>query len=757
MFECTHCNRRRSKLSLRHGEIQSLGKEYIEGATSWCSACKKLRFFMKRKKSSDINDAEGNKLKAVDSIDSIPTEKKEKEKIRVMFNSRSTAQNQQAASLAVHLNNWAVQAMDPPSRGQSFTRFPAMKPIKDRVREGFHDEPVPPPFTPLNLLKREKSVERLRKVVSSRTKHNKNPSPSKEPKVELRGIERLRATAPPHLARTGVDRFSLPPTNLPKDTPKIPKNINLKDRTQPKDATAKNPTIDETKRLHHRNGAEELPGTSKGHHRRNPTEHPTSGPAEASSSKALLRKLEAKRRQMTKLTGMRSKIEEEYEATRREVQTLEFQRRRISRQRREKGGSHFPMPHMAPIAVSSLSETAINNKLYIKQNAKVMETLLENVRKSQEKPVRRKNGKKTSRTTPASRCTSSDSSGTLESATDIDSYPTTEEEVDTGYICLPDILNNPLLKMNQADFYTRPSKPRSDMKRSKKLEVPEDKYILASSAQRASLQGAAPDPQLVERLKKKLIESARTGIPPILEPPNDHFSTVACTKEELIVIMDKNPQLGDDQKPRELNVSRSPIHCPDHDCKRLSFISDLNKHLLLEHRALTMERIGVRQTKTFFLDSTMVLLNKPKCQMLYMVRDKIIDTQGDDLKDLLPVLVMTARANLAEALAPTKGHSSDRVLKRIKAGEDREVFLIWLTSIIPRDMCLMGTLSLWSTTGFKIIDCLSVNTSHMYDIRAPLDMGTICRSPSTLMLPMQMISKMTDKGANFLVVQVKVY
>lgn len=294
------------------------------------------------------------------------------------------------------------------------------------------------------------------------------------------------------------------------------------------------------------------------------------------------------------------------------------------------------------------------------------------------------------------------------------------------------------------------------MKRSKKLEVPEDKCVLASSAQRASLQGAAPDPQLVERLKLKLIESARTGIPPILEPPNDQFSTVACTNEDLIVIMEENPQLGEEQKPRELNVSRSPILCPDFDCKRLSFISDLNKHFLLEHRALTMERIGVRQTKTFFLDPTMVLLNKPKCQMLYMVRDKIIDSQGDDLKDLLPVLVMTARTNLAEALAPTKGNA-DEVLKRIKAGEDREVFLIWLTSIIPRDMHLMGTLSFWSTTGLKIIDCLSVNTSHIYDIRAPQDMASIVRSSSTLMLPMKMISKMTDKGANLLVVQVKVY
>nr|XP_017098146.2 uncharacterized protein LOC108126193 [Drosophila bipectinata] len=688
MFKCSHCNRRRSKLSLRHGDIQSLRKDYVSGATSWCSSCKKLRFFMKRKTGSDSDEADCHSLPWVDSIDSVPVQQG-KGKLRALFNSRSRAQNQQAARLAFHLNNWAVQAVDPPSRGQSFTRFPALRPIKDRVREELHDESVPPPITPLNLFKRPKSVERLRKVETPRTQLKRKPSPPKEPKVELRGIERLRATAPPHLATAGLERTSLPPrSNQHNDAAKTLTNISAsKDRWQPTIA-ATNLSI---------NG--ELPGTSKAHSHRSQTEPPTSSLPRVISNRTLQRK----RRQKSQLDRMRSRFEE---PTRKEVQHLEHQTPRMSRHSREKGGAHLPQTLVPPIAASGLFE---NNywdaslNILLKSHTAWPQSL-----------------------------------GSLESSTDIDSYPSTEEK-DTGKVYLKELYTNPYFKPHKV--YGVPV-----LKGSEQLEVPKEVCLVACSAQRASLQATTS-----ERLKTKLIEWERTGIPHILERPKNYFSSVACTENELLTT--STDLLEENDKRLELKISHSPLVCPDSNCRRAAFKNDYNKHLSMEHLTLSMERIGIRQTKTFILDFKMVHLNKPKCHMVYLVQDRIIATHGDGVKDLLPVLVMTARANLAEAMGSTNGNTA----RCIKAGRDTEMFFIWLTSIIPCDMPLMATLCLWATKGTKIVDCLSVSTSHVYDIQASQDMGSICKSPSTLMIPIHMISRMTAKGTNFLVVQVTVY
>ncbi|KAH8339238.1 hypothetical protein KR074_008157 [Drosophila pseudoananassae] len=596
--------------------------------------------------------------------------------------------------MAFHLNNWAVQAVDPPSRGQSFTRFPALKPIKDRVREEIHDEPVTPPITPLSLFKRPKGVERIKKVDTFRTQPNKKPSPPKEPKAELRGIERLRATAPPHLATAGLERTSLPPSS---------NQLNA----------AANLSIDEITPLHHRHGTEELPGTSKAHSHRSPREPPTSSLPRVISNRTLQRKWEAKRRLKSQLDRMRSSFEED---TRKDVQHLEHQSPRMSRHGREKGGAHIPQALVAPIAASGREKSywAASINILLKSHTARPQSL-----------------------------------GSLESSTNIDSYPTTEEEC-TGKVYMNDISTNPFLKPHQLSDYGVPFTEVYDMKQSQQLEVPNEVCLQACSAQRASLQATIPDPQVIESLKMKLIEWGRTGIPPILEPPKNYFSAVAFTENELLTT---STDLLEENEPLELKLSHSPLVCPDSNCRRAAFKNDYNKHLLWEHQALPMERIRIRETKTFFLDSKMVLLNKLKCHMVYLVQDRIIATHGDGVKDLLPVLVMTVRANLAEAMGSINGDTA----QCIETGRDTEMFFIWLTSIIPCDMPLMATLSLWATTGTKIVDCLSVSTSHVYDIQASQDMGAICQSPSTLMIPISMISRMTARGTNFLVVQVRVY
>jgi len=54
-------------------------------------------------------------------------------------------------------------------------------------------------------------------------------------------------------------------------------------------------------------------------------------------------------------------------------------------------------------------------------------------------------------------------------------------------------------------------------------------------------------------------------------------------------------------------------------------------------------------------------------------------------------------------------------------------------------------------------DCVGVSTGYIYDIRESSDLGRIVRSRSSMILPMSMISQMTDNGSRLLPIQVKVY
>ncbi|XP_030372219.1 uncharacterized protein LOC115622424 [Scaptodrosophila lebanonensis] len=272
---------------------------------------------------------------------------------------------------------------------------------------------------------------------------------------------------------------------------------------------------------------------------------------------------------------------------------------------------------------------------------------------------------------------------------------------------------------------------------------------LVSNVQRAVYRGFACDPKpYVQHFKKNAVVCFGRNVPP--EP---QFETIQCSASELETMLQLKPHILQYDVPKPLVIGRSPINCPDGDCARLAFISDFNKHLLHDHRALTMERIGLRQTKTFFLDTRVTLLNKAKCHMLYLVRDKIYDQQSDEMRDLLPVLVMTARVNLVEAFG--YGDSLQRQRKNIAC--ETELFLIWMTSLVPSNMRITGTLSVWPTTRPEMVESLYVHTSEVYDIRGPPELPAICRSNSTLILPGEIVKRMTNNGKDFIGVQVQIY
>jgi len=103
------------------------------------------------------------------------------------------------------------------------------------------------------------------------------------------------------------------------------------------------------------------------------------------------------------------------------------------------------------------------------------------------------------------------------------------------------------------------------------------------------------------------------------------------------------------------------------------------------------------------------------------------------------------------------GSQAARIISRAKSSSDMELFVLWLTGFLPRNMRPMATISLWSTMGPKMASCVGVSTGYIYDIRAPNEVSQICRSRCSMVLPMKMITKMTNGARRFLAVQVQIY
>ncbi|XP_017010514.3 uncharacterized protein [Drosophila takahashii] len=760
MYECSRCGNRRNCLSpCTADKFQNSGKDYIEGASSWCNLCNELTFFMKHNAASE--SVQILFRQSLDSIDSVTC------RISTL-NSGKGIQNQQAASLANHMNNWAVEAVDPPRNGGSFNLLPNRHGNLNR-NQHIEDDPVTPPVTPLNVspaTSTRSDASTLRnsspaKVVPSRSKRS----------GKIKGIELMRSTPPRHMNPVlplELDR-RLSPVNPYARTYKHRDDQNQRSETSTKRVkssdlysltTGPGLTIKDIKKLQRRFAADESsakPGTSK------QAKSPDSRPKN-SSNMELQKKLLEKRRQMRKLALMRNRLDAECETARTELDVLEKRTHRSSsgRSKRQSGGAHMTLQRLKSKAEMEKKITE-GKKLHKEES---LETLLKALHE-EDKPYIKSKDLDSDRISQESLETldpSLESETDTETVTESDSGSDTETNLETPlsttqresivvrkqriYVPLPYQLRNPFATPANVGFYM-PSgyRPRDNFERTQPLGEPRRMCILLSSAQRALFSSFVNDPLDIVKLIRSLDESMEV----CLNAPRAQFSTIACSEKELIRLIEKKPQMTKLQKTKELDVSRSPVRCPDSDCQRLCFVSDLNNHLLLDHRSLTMERIKARETKTFFLDTNMTMVDKPKCHMVYMVRDKIIDTQAEDLRDLLPVLVMSGRTYLTNALGVnTRG-------SRTRSQSDIEFFVLWLTGFVPRGMQPMATLSLWSTLGPQMAGCVGVNTGYIYDIRAPNEVGHVGRSRCAMVLPMAMITEMTNNARRFLAVQVQVY
>ncbi|ALC44209.1 CG32437 [Drosophila busckii] len=304
----------------------------------------------------------------------------------------------------------------------------------------------------------------------------------------------------------------------------------------------------------------------------------------------------------------------------------------------------------------------------------------------------------------------------------------------------------PLPEAEAASKQRTTSQPKCKLYKSivsfKPKRMPSKLNLLVSTVQRARLRGFAEDPQ-------ELLESNQLRIK--REPPVEQFTTLPCPHQELHNLMQHKQQLLVPLSEAQILVSRTPFLCPESDCSRLMFVSDFNRHLTCEHHKLTMERMHVNEVKTFFLDTRLTQLNRPKCCMVFFIKDKYLDVAGDNDPTLLPVLVMTTRLRLTEMFAPNFKPYSDCNL------DGNEIFLIWLTSIQPIDCSLMGTIAVWPTSSKPRPEYLTVHTQEVYNIRTEPSLLDLYHSNRVLALPSSHIGRMTDKGQNLLAVQVKIH
>lgn len=656
--------------------------------------------------------------------------------------------NSQDTSMAKQLKNWAVDAMDPPKKGTSYTILPNRHGYLNRNVELPHSNDASPPVTPLNVPSKSRTQAQTGKGTVpnlSPVKESKNADSVRQttPYPKVKGIELLRSTPPRHMS------LELPPNvgiYLPPINPYKRNQKHCDDQHQ-------NPGTPDFK-----------PGTSRqGSHVQS---FPSSKVKVLSSSHLRLKKtIIEKRLQLKKLASMRSRLNVEEQMTRLELDNLEhmYHRSPIGRIKRQSGGAHITLSRLESKMQIGIS-TEESRKLHSEE---ILEALLKALRvdnfaflneyqKSLDSPK------------PSDSCplvTETEKGSDADTAFKSDLVSETETYLDNNLstVCesaktntidipIPCQLRNPLASPDDVRYYKPCDHYPNNFEVSQPLARSPKICHLVSSAQRALYACFVKDPLDTVGLIRTMDESTEVS----LNEPTTQFSTIACEDMELLSLIVEKPYVTRMETDKELYVSRAPIRCPDYDCQRMCFVSDFNTHMWLNHRSLTMEHIKPAHTKTFFLDTNIPMLDKPKCHMVYMVRDKIIDSQAEALKDLLPILLMSGRTHWSNSF----GYAELWEARELSKGNpilDKEFLVMWLTGVVPRDMKLLATFSVWSTLGPQMADCVGVSTGYIYDIRESSDLGRIVRSRSSMILPMSMISQMTDNGSRLLPIQVKVY
>ncbi|XP_054735285.1 uncharacterized protein LOC129242584 [Anastrepha obliqua] len=237
------------------------------------------------------------------------------------------------------------------------------------------------------------------------------------------------------------------------------------------------------------------------------------------------------------------------------------------------------------------------------------------------------------------------------------------------------------------------------------------------------------------------------------EPP-PQFQLVTCSNIMAAdLLLNKSRFINIKPIPAcHLTIPRPPIKCPESSCQRMIFVSDFNKHLIVDHSLLPMERIAPRQCKNFFLDPKLSHCGISKCHLLYLIRDKITDLGSSKFKDFLPMLVMSTRIRLSD-LCGIRAHEHP---KFFESEANTEYLMIWLTGIVPEEFPVGISLTVWSRSG-KVPTCHIVHSGEIYSVRQSQDIKEVWRSGQMLLLSASDLQLLTNGGKEMLELQIIVH
>uniref|UniRef100_A0A0A1XSD3 Mucin-16 n=1 Tax=Zeugodacus cucurbitae TaxID=28588 RepID=A0A0A1XSD3_ZEUCU len=281
-------------------------------------------------------------------------------------------------------------------------------------------------------------------------------------------------------------------------------------------------------------------------------------------------------------------------------------------------------------------------------------------------------------------------------------------------------------------------------------ELPVDKASLDIITQLSNTHRAFYNPPTDSRIIGTLNQTTNL----LCKEPPPQFQLVTCSNIMAAeLLLSKGRFINMKPLPAcHLTIPRPPIKCPESSCQRMIFVSDFNKHLIVDHSMLPMERIAPRQCKNFFLDPKLAHCGTSKCHLLYLIRDKVTDLGSSKFKDFLPLLVMSTRIRLSDLC----GIDAREFAKSEQSVINPEYLMIWLTGIVPEEFPVTTSLTVWSRAG-QIPACHMVHSGEMYSLRKSQEIRDVCRSGQMVLLSSSEVHLLTNAGKEMLELQIVVH
>lgn len=300
---------------------------------------------------------------------------------------------------------------------------------------------------------------------------------------------------------------------------------------------------------------------------------------------------------------------------------------------------------------------------------------------------------------------------------------------------------------------TKPPMPLIPEKHDDQLsscELPIDKASIDIMARLSNTHRAFYNPPTSSRINGAFNQT--TNI--LCNEPLPQFQLVTCSNIMAAeLLLSKGRLINMKPIPAcHLTIPRPPIKCPESSCQRMIFVSDFNKHLIVDHSMLPMERIAPRQCKNFFLDPKLAHCGTNRCHLLYLIRDKVTDLGSSKFKDFLPLLVMSTRVRLSDLCCIDERE----FVKSKQSDMNPEFLMIWLTGIVPEEFPVTTSLTIWSRSG-HIPTCHMVHSGEMYSLRRSQEIRDVCRSGQMLLLSSTEVHLLTNAGKEMLELQIVIH